>query len=254
MKYSSKLKILSVVTIVGLGLIFFVTLFGLNNMRDTEATAHRRQAYVADLLEIKSSALSTILLDPTDATSKEIFNAAEKNIAQHGEIAVGVIRREDVKVELKNILALWGRYLEESKKVFAVATTDPAKANANLQPLYNDKFKPFQAALEKFIAVRQTEAAQGVAKSKEMSEETFWEIIGLIVLVAVVNVVAVVSLSISLGSQLAGILEKLIPLKRGDLTQRIPIKEDNELGDIAANINEFVQELQTIVQNTRIRS
>ena len=254
MKYSSKLKILSVVTIVGLGLIFFVTLFGLNNMRDTEATAHRRQSYVADFLEIKASALSTILLDPTDATTKDIFNAAEKNIAEHGKVAVGVIRREDVKAELKNILTQWSAYLDESKMIIALAATDPTKANAKLHPLYNEKYKPFLVALEKFIAIRQTESVQGVAKSQEISEEIFWEIIGLIVLVAVVNLIAVVTLSISLRSQLAGILEKLIPLKRGDLTQRIPIKEDNELGEIAADINEFVHELQTIVQHTRIRS
>ena len=254
MKFSTKLKILSAVTIGGLSLIFLVTFLGLNAIQTTEETAHRRQSYVSDLLEVKASALSTILLDPTESSTKEIFDKAEKNIRHHGDIAVGVIRREDIKNELKGILAQWSRYLEESKKIFTLAMSDPAAANAQLPPLYNEKFKPFQASLEKFIKIRQEEATQGVLKANETSNETYWRVLVLILVVALINIVAVTTLSISLQSQLKDILEKLLPLKRGDLTQRVPVKENNELGEIAEDINEFVHELQSIVQHTRDRS
>ena len=254
MRIRNKLQILCIVTVVGLGLISFVTIFGLNTIMYTEETAHRRESYTADLLEIKASALSTIMLDPTLQETKDVFVEAGKNVDEHGRKAVSVIRRTEVRDELKRILVLWNHYNDESLKLISLAATDAKKANDKLVPLYNQEFKPFQTALERYVQARQEEAAQAVTQAKVTSEKTFWELMALLAMVATIVLSMLITVAKSLESGIRSILLPLVPLSQGDLTQRLPDDRKDELGEIAAGVNSFVQELQNIVQRTRSQS
>jgi methyl-accepting chemotaxis protein len=70
-------------------------------------------------------------------------------------------------------------------------------------------------------------------------------------LIALANVFVVLNLASSLQAGLRGIQQKIILLKQGDLTQRLPADMKDELGEIATGVNTFVDELQHIVKNTR---
>ncbi|MFA6969862.1 MAG: HAMP domain-containing methyl-accepting chemotaxis protein [Gallionella sp.] len=254
MNIKTKLRVLGLVCFIGLGIILIVTIVGLNSMREAEETAHRRQSYAIDLVEIKASALSSIMLDPSSQETKDVFSDAEKNIDIHGPAAVKVIKRDNIKEELKVILAQWSHYDQESQAIIKLAGTDLKGANEKLVPLYNNEFKPFQAALEKFVAARQKEAEQGKKQADSVANNTFWTIVVLIGIVTAVIVVVVLNISRSLQTSLQGILQKLDLLKQGDLTERLPTHTKDELGEIAGGVNTFIQELQHIVQRTREQS
>jgi methyl-accepting chemotaxis protein len=254
MKIRTKLSFLSVFTTLGLLVIFVVTLFGLENIQNKEDAAHRRQSYIANLLEIKASALSTIMLDPVLPETRDVFADAEKNIGKNGDIAIGVIKRAEVREDLKAVLVRWQKYDEASQKLILLAKTNPQAANEALVPLYNQQFKPFLAALEQFVEVRQLEAAKGVEEAKAISKQTFWEIVLLIALVTLLNVGVVMFISGSLKRGLAQLSAGFIPLKQGDLTRRLSWDGKDELADMAADVNAFVVDLQTIVQRTLQRS
>jgi len=250
MNIKTKLKALNLATLVGLGLVIFFTVTGLNATSEAEQAAHRRESYVIDLVEIKASALSTILLDPTTQETKDVFTEAGRNIIQHGDAALKAIKREEIKGQLKKILDQWHHYNEASQALIRLAATDPKHANEQITPLYNQEFKPFQTDLEKFVSARYEEAIVARDQAKRISSKTTLEIITLLVIVAIVSVVVEFNLSLSLRSGLLGIQEKLIPLKRGDLTQRLPTNSKDELSEIALGVNAFVDELQSIVQQT----
>ena len=247
----TKLRILGLVTLTGLGLILLVTIFGLNAIRDAEETAHRRESYVSDLLEVKASALSTIMLDPTSQETKDIFSAAEKNIDLHGATALKIIKRESIREELAKIIVQWDHYYRESQSLIQLPASDAKTANQKVVPLYNSEFKPFQSALEKFVSERQTEAGQARTKALSVSGNIFWQLIVLIGLIVLVNVFVVLNLAASLQAGLRGIQQKIVLLKQGDLTQRLPGEMKDELGEIATGVNTFIDELQHIVKNTR---
>lgn len=254
MSIRTKLKLLSLITVIGLGTLAVIIILGLDSIRETEETAHRRQSYVADLLEIKASAVSTIMLDPASTETKVIFSAAGENIGKRGEAAIKVIRRAEIRDQLTQLLGKWADYDRESQKLISMAAVEPKAANEKIIPLYNQEFKPFQAALEKFIAARQDEAEKGMAQARAVSTQTFWKITALLVLVISINLAMVLHLSTSLQSILSRIQQRLIPLRQGDLTQRLPAESKDELGDIARGVNDFVEELQSIVGKTRDRA
>ncbi|WP_181376255.1 methyl-accepting chemotaxis protein [Novimethylophilus kurashikiensis] len=246
-----KLQTLTAITVLGLGAVSAMTMYGLNAIRDAESTAHRREGYVMDLLEIKASAISTIMLDPTQQETREVFSAAEKSILQHGKSALESIKRPEIREDLKHILSQWDVYNRDSLKLIQLAASDAKAANDQLIPLYNREFKPLQGDLEKFVAKRQMEARQSSETASQVGKRTYWQVMPLLALVMLVNVGVVVWISRSLRAALERIHKKLVPLKAGDLTQRFPEDTEAELNEIGAGVNTFIQELQKIVRETR---
>jgi methyl-accepting chemotaxis protein len=251
MRISTKLKILIVVTLSGLGMILFMTMYGLNRNDEAEATSHRMKNQVTEALEIKASAISTIMLDPTVKETRDVFSDAEKNIALHGKTAMDTIRRAEVKAALKHILQLWEQYDQDSQGLIKLAVSDPKSANDQLIPLYNREFKPLQAELEKFVSRLQQDSKQAYDEAETVSKRTYWTVIALILAVTVICCYFVLNLSIGLESGLKAIHEKIVPLKAGDLTQRLPTDRRDELSDIGEGVNAFIEELQNIVTYTR---
>ena len=244
-----KLQILAGVTIGGLGIILFATIAGLNAVHEAETAAQRREGYSLMLVEVKASAVSTIMLDPALKETRDVFADAEKNIGVLQEKVLATIKRPEVRSEFQQIAFRWEQYDKESQQLIKLAGTDAKSANDKVVPLYNAQFKPFQAALEKFVADRLADARTARAQAQALSTRVYWSIIVLIVVVAVANIVLVLMLSAMLQTRLAGILGKLVHLRQGDLTERLPAAGDDELSQIATGINDFVGEMQGIVRN-----
>ena len=251
MNFKTKLNWLGFLTLMGLGSIAAITLFGLNSIEEAQDAAHRRKGYVIDLLEVKASALSTVLLDPGLAETKQIFLEAEQQITQHGNAAVSVIKREQIKAELKQVLTLWSKYYSASQALIEAASQSAGSDDQKNVAVYNQLFRPFQARLEAFIELREQEAQEAQNLASEISQRFFWQIAALLLFVLLANVIVVLNLSGSLKRGLKSIQLKLQPLKAGDLTQRLPTEHDDELSEIGLGVNEFIQQLQQIVNTVR---
>ncbi|HTH94773.1 MAG TPA: methyl-accepting chemotaxis protein [Rhodocyclaceae bacterium] len=249
-----KLRIVTTFTLIGLSSITAATLWGLQTIQAAHDTAERRSLSVEELLEIKVSAVSTILLDPSQQDTKDIFNAAGKSITERGPRILGTIKREALRNELKGILDQWDSYNNASLQLIKQAATDPKGANEEVRPLYEKTFQPLYERLEKFITQRHADAQLASSEASTVSSRVFWLNTSLVITIAIINLLVVLSVSRSLQSSLNGILEHLKPLSQGDLTQRLPDRGRDELDAIAASVNNFVGELQAIVQRTRNRS
>jgi methyl-accepting chemotaxis protein len=242
------------VTLIGLAIILTTIIVGLNVIHEAEDTAQRRESYVIDIIEIKASALSSIMLDPALPETKDVFSDAEKSISIHGDKAIKAIKRDSVREEFKKIVEQWNSYDQASQALIKLAANDLKSANEKLVPLYNQQFKPFQVALEKFASIRQEDANQARLQANETFTKIYWTVIILGILVATIIILIVHNLSKTLQNGLREIHNKLLPLKEGDLTQRLPENSKDELGEIGKGVNAFIHELQNIVQRTRDQS
>lgn len=251
MNFKTKLNLLGFVTLIGLGSIGTITLIGLSSIEEAQDAAHRRKSYVIDLLEVKASALSTVMLEPNLAETRQVFAEAEQKITQHGNAAVNAIRREQIKAELKQVLTLWSKYDTASQQLIQTTTAGVGTDVQKNLAIYNQLFRPFQTQLEAFIQLREQEAVEAKNQAGEISNKFFWQIAAFLLLVSLVNVVVVLNLSGSLKRGLKGIQQKLAPLKAGDLTQRLPAEHDDELSEISSGVNEFIHQLQHIVDTVR---
>ena len=254
MNIRTKLGIVGLVTIAGLALIAATTIWGLSRIQDIEGTAHRREAYLVDLLEVKAGAQSTIMLDPALPETAQIFSSAAKGIDAHGQRALGMIRRAEVKQELASILNDWNAYRDRSLEIIRLSATDRAQANARMMQLYKQGFEPFLTRLSAFIVKRQGEAGQGIAEARSVGSRMFWAIGVVLALASVLILLVLFAVSGSLQSSLRAILRQLEPLRDGDLTQRLPDRGRDELDAVARHVNTFLDALQTIIQRTLAQS
>jgi methyl-accepting chemotaxis protein len=240
-----KLQILALVTLLGLGLIMFTTVSGMNSMQEAESTALRRESYSLVLVEIKASALSTIMLDPTLKETREVFAAAEKNIGDLQTRVQNIIRRPQLRDEFTRTMAQWTQYDQESQRLIKLAGSNAAQANEQLVSLYNTQFKPFQAQLEKFVSDRLSEARAGRAEAERVATRVFWTLVSVISAVALIDIALLLAISHSLQNSLINIQSKTSLLRQGDLTERLPSQSGDELSQIAAGVNDFVAAMQT---------
>jgi len=254
MKIRNKLRLVAVVTLSGFALVAAVTIVSLNIIQSAEDTSHRREAYVAELLDVKALALSTIMLDPALRETRDVFAAAASGIEQQGTSAQRAIRRPEVRGQLEGLLKRWGSYRDQSLQIIALAASHPKEANDKVMPLYKQEFQSLQADLEKFIAERRAEAVQSAVEARTITTRLYWMVCVLLGLGVVITLGVVLSVSRSLQSALDGILQRLEPLRQGDLTQRLPDRKHDELDEIASGVNLFVAELQSIVLRTRSKS
>ncbi|WP_051528664.1 methyl-accepting chemotaxis protein [Microvirgula aerodenitrificans] len=244
----NKLRIFAVVTCGMLGIVLLTVFLELGKAKDELETAGRRDLYTRELVEIKASALSTIMLDPSLPETAAVMTDAEKTIVDRQGRILAAIKRPQVRAELQKILDAWQKYDQDSQALIQLAKTDAAAANARLVPLYNAQFKPLGEALNAFIAARSDEARKGSASAMAAFDRAYMITVALLALAAVVIVGFVLVLSWSLQRNLRHMLDKLKPLKEGHLHERLPIASRDELAQIATGVNEFVGEVQQIVR------
>jgi methyl-accepting chemotaxis protein len=240
-----KLQILALVTLLGLGLIMFATVSGMKAMQEAESTALRREGYSLLLVEIKASAISTIMLDPTLKETREVFAEAEKSIGDLQTKVQAIIRRPQLRDEFTRMMAEWTRYDTASQQLIKLAGSNAALANEQLVPLYNTLFKPFQAQLEKFVSDRLSEAKAGRAEAERVAARVFWTLVSVIGAVALTTIALLLVISRSLHNSLLDIQDKTTRLRQGNLTERLPSQSGDELSQIASGVNDFVAEMQS---------
>jgi len=246
-----KLQILAAVTVLALGVALILTVQGLGAMHEADETANRRSSYTLQLLEIKASALSTILLDPGHPETKSLFAAAEQNISARQQEVLKVIKRKEVREELEGILAKWDAYDKASRAAIELHNKDSKAAEERINSLYQNDFKPFITALEKFSESRFAEADQGRKAVQSTQDRVFWTIVPTLVIVTLVILGLVINLSLSIQTSLKGILAALKPLIEGRLSERLPARGADELAQVARGVNTFIGEVQQIVGQVR---
>jgi methyl-accepting chemotaxis protein len=191
------------------------------------------------------------MLDPAMPETKQVFTDSEASIKNHGDVAINSVRREEIKNELLKILAKWQNYDQKSQQIIQLARIDSTQANAQVIPLYNSEFKPLQTDLEKFILARQQDVNSAKQNAIDTANRVYWQVLVLLIIVTTVTLFVVFNLSLSLQNGIREIKAKLVPLKNGDLTQRLPTLKQDELSEICHEVNEFIGELQNIVVTVR---
>ncbi len=249
-----RLQILAAVTTIILGGVLLAVILGLQSIREAQDTAGRREGYVRRVLEIKASAMSTIMVDPALAETKEIFAKAEKTLGETGPMVLNAIKRTEIKQEFQRVLDQWKLYDQHSRELITLAATDAKAANGRIDPVYQSDFKPFQDSLDKFVAARVEDADTARKAAKLTEDQVFWTVVPLAIVGTVVIMVFLFSLAHALRTRLDAIFDKLAPLSKGNLAERLPTAGNDELSQIASGVNSVIAALQKLVQQVHAKA
>jgi methyl-accepting chemotaxis protein len=247
----TRLRLLAGVTACALVVCLIAVVLGLRDMNEANTAAQRRYSYTVLLVEMKASALSTILLDPTQSDTRDIFGAAETTFAANGKAVLQSIRRPEIRTEVDKLLGQWQRYDAESRQIMGAAANDAKLANDRVAKLYHEVFLPFRASLESFVKLRIADAEEARLHAESTSDRVFWMTVPLLGVVVVLILAMTLQTAAALNNGVAGIQASLPALLEGDLRRRFPEAHRDELGEVSSGINGFIVELQRIVGEIR---
>lgn len=161
---------------------------------------------------------------------EDVINRMEENLQRYTEVCDKCITASDINRQL----------------AFNMSIEDLAGPKADLEQTNKD-LSDLISAVEK----------QGMDRSSELIKNsrnvTVFGIIGFI-LVMLVSIVIILKLVTTPLRRTAIELDAMIDEireQKGDLSRRIEVKSDNEIGSVVSGINEFVETLQTIMRKLK---
>jgi methyl-accepting chemotaxis protein len=251
MAIRTKMFLLLVLAVIGFFIVISSAVLGMRQMDKARNHSENKADVAYHLLEIKASALSTILLDPTAESTFQIFRDAEANIRVNSEVLQKIADQGATRAMVADIIKSWETYDKESHTIFRLAKTDPQAANKELNVLYERDFKPLQKIVESAVTAEAKEADKARASVAEVAAVTLWLVILPLAVLAIVLLVIVYKISQDLKRSLQEVFAALKQLGTGDLTTRLPDQSKDEIGSIAGAVNEFIRQTHEIVSQLR---
>ncbi|MBE5875324.1 MAG: methyl-accepting chemotaxis protein [Lachnospiraceae bacterium] len=151
-------------------------------------------------------------------------------------------------------------YTEFVNEVLKEAKAEDFEAVFALVDVQNVNKAPVQTAEDEFDVVVVEEQNIIMEKSEtKINQTTTQNLASIIVcLLLIVAIVLIVNFTIALPAKRSGkVLQKIVDkLQRneGDLTERIPVKTSDEIGQMTEGINSFMGQLQALMQKLKIES
>ncbi|SDH20250.1 methyl-accepting chemotaxis protein [Propionivibrio dicarboxylicus] len=245
MTIRKKMIWLSILVIAGFLLVSVGTFFSLNQLNGAGSDFARRSGQVRQYLEIKASALSTILLDPASPESLRIFEEAEKNIRENSERLLASAHRQRTRDTIQAIQKQWQQYDQASRALFDLAKRDPAAANERLNAVYKNQFQPLQAAIEKNVAELSKDADASAAALHDHQSAILWLVVGPMTLLGLILVASFTLLSRNIGQSIQHIHALIERIESElDFTARGTVVNHDEIGDMILALNRLVGKLQ----------
>jgi methyl-accepting chemotaxis protein len=247
MTIRNKMFLLSVIAIFGFLLVITSTVINIREMNEMRTASETKANIAFNLLEIKASALSTILLDPASADTFKIFSDAETNIRVHGDLLKQSVMPQTVRDSVARIIQMWDIYDKNSHALFQLARSDSKTANAQLSTVYERDFKPLQELVVRAVDAQERDALEARNQLATDASRTLWLVVLPLVALAVMLLAFVLVLSRNLKRSLQGTFKALEQLSTGDLTSRLPAQGNDEISDIAKAVNIFVGKTHEVV-------
>jgi len=251
MNIKTKMGILSLVTVVSIGIVATFTGFSLSNLRDE---FHRFQSQVEvdkALVEIKATALSVANSDPVLAQTAESLRAADERIRALQQEVGAAGENKTVSGAMKHVSALWAEYMRQFSSAIGIAAESPADALQIPDAIYQSQLIPMVAELDRLVAENRVREAASKAAITGAMERILWIVLVPLVAGGIVVMAGQMFFTRDLKQRVEAVQRVASRLEAGDLTQRLPADGDDEIAAIAQAVNSFVEEAHAIIRQVR---
>lgn len=145
-------------------------------------------------------------------------------------------------------------------EVFAASTAedfDATKALVDNQKAQKDPVQDAIDAYDELVAAKQTDI-QNISADKISQTCAFSIVLVVIFLIAMAGTIAVAIITIAMPARTSGVMLRQIVSKiendEGDLTERIPVRTKDEIGQMTEGVNGFLDQLQEVMRKLKQES
>jgi diguanylate cyclase (GGDEF)-like protein len=158
----------------------------MSELRLSQDESNEKEMIARALMEIKSAALSTIMLDPLLVETNQVFKDAEVSIQHQAELVLAKEQNPQMRAEFEDVLKQWKQYDKSSRQLMDQATHHLDSSNESVVRFYHDSFKPLQFKIEKILqrVIEEANRADAIAKNDAML--VYWILFPLLILICIV--------------------------------------------------------------------
>ena len=182
----NRLRFLTYSAISILAIFLVIMILGMSELRLSQDESNEKEAVARALMEIKSSALSTIMLDPLLAETRQVFEDAEVSIQNQSELIFAQEQNPQLRAEFEDVLKLWQQYDKSSRLLMNQASHHRAGSNESVVRFYHESFKPLQTKIEKLLDRVIEEANRANVVEKRDAMLVYWILFPLLILICIV--------------------------------------------------------------------
>jgi methyl-accepting chemotaxis protein len=228
---------------------------GLGTLAAENDSAYQQALDAQAVVEVKASALATIMLDPTSADTVKVFSDSTRNIDKMSARLAASQTAQRNAGAIQAMLAQWAGYNKASADIIASAAKDPKAANDAVTKLYHSGFVPLQTSIEALVAQIGQQADAGKAAAHATQDRIAQLMVVATLLLAIIQSAALLRLARRLNRSLADILSTIAQAERGkDFTVRVPLRHRDEIGVTGEAFNKLLTALQRDLAEIRLSS
>jgi len=241
------MAILSLVTIVTIGLVSIFSGLTLAKIR-TEFLHYQSQVAIAkDLVEIKATALSVAKGDPILPETADALNAADEQIRKLMKEIDTLDIDSRVTHAMQAVDKNWTEYLRQFNSAIKIASDSPMDALQIPDAIYKLQLLPMIADLDKLVEISRKQENASTEAIRYAMSRILWMVLVPMIAGGLFVVVSQFLFSRDLKRRVSSVQRVVEQLEGGDLTQRLPDDGKDEISDIARSVNGFVTKAQGIL-------
>ncbi len=242
MSIRSRFFLLTGVATFAFSAVIAVVFWGIHSLVAIQSELNTVATISWNAEHIKGGALSTILLDPTSHDTIDVFHQAERDIAGSQPVISSLLENAEDRDAFNDIMQMWSRYDKDSWDIIHLAAHDVKTANIQLNTVYANDFKPFQAKMISFVTAQLALRDKKYAQMQIVSSQIVWNVVIPAVIALLLIVTMIILLARRIISRLHALEDVSSAIALGDISRDVSqlSQSRDELGHMAKKFQEVI--------------
>ena len=242
-----QLRLMSGSSLAGMFIVVFFVMFSLNQLRHEFSAYQSLQTTDKSLIEIKATALSFSRADPIMLETPEQLAQADEQVQLLLKRVAALSTDESLKAPLEDMSKKWGAYVQGFQGAIKIGKESPPDALMIPDAMYGMYLLPMIKNLDKVVSQNKIIEADSEVKINSVMSKILWVVILPMILLGVITTVSQSLFGHHLNRRLDGIVGEIGHLHNGDLTRKLSMNSDDEIGQLAKTINGFISRFDSIL-------
>ncbi len=251
MTIQQQLRLMSLLALLGLGAVIAASGLAVYRLTDKFERYEHVLSDDKNIIDIKATALSVSRVDPILPETKDALDKANNRIKILLTDLRTSIRDKAMLAQLAGIAGQWNKYAKGIYGAIKIASDAPQDALNIPDAMYQLYLAPMTTQLDAIVAHNTSAEVQARNNIVGNIDTLFWSIALPLLAVGILVILFISAFSRRLKRGLHDIISTSEALAQGDLGIRIPVRTDDEIGQISQAINHFVDGISAILVEVR---
>ena len=240
-------QLMSGASLVGMVIVVIFIMSSLNQLRQEFSSYQSLQTTDKSLIEIKATALAISRADPVMLETPEQLARADEQIQLLLKRISTYSVDAPLNLQLTDMSKKWNSYVKGFQGAIKIAKVSPPDALLIPDAMFGMYLSPMIKNLDSIVTQNKAIEVDSEQTINNVMSKILWIVIFPMILLGIITTVTQSLFGRHLNKRLDGIVGEIEHLHNGDLTRKLSMNSDDEIGHLAKTINSFIARFDSIL-------